>query len=61
MSISKNPVKNIIFEALQNSVPEYVIVHKIDPQNSAIEIDYEKITKHILRLLAKNGYKITKD
>lgn len=61
MSTSNNPVKNIIYDALQQSASDYIIIHRIDPKNSAMEIDYEKITREILKSLAKNGYKIIKN
>jgi hypothetical protein len=54
-----NPIKNIIFKALQDSFSENVIFHKIDDSNSIIEMNYEKITKTILKCLAQSGYKIT--
>lgn len=61
MSTSKNPVKNIIYDALQKSASDHIIIHRIDPKNSVMEIDYEKITKAILKSLNDNGYKIVKN
>jgi len=55
-----NPIKDIIFKALQDSFSENVTFHKIDDSNSIIEMDYEKITKSILKSLASEGYQITK-
>ena len=54
-----NPVKDIIFKALQDSFSANVTFHKIDDDNSVIEMDYNKITKEILKSLAKAGYQIT--
>ena len=53
-----NPIKGIIFKALQDSFSESVVFHKIDDTNSIIEMDYEKITKAILKSLAQADYKI---
>ena len=60
MSTSKNPVKNILYGALQKSV-DYISIHRIDRENSIIDIDYEKITKTILKSLSESGYKIIKE
>jgi hypothetical protein len=57
--MSKNPVKDLIFVALQDSFSDSVTFHKIDEDNSIIEMDYENITKAILKSLAKEGYQIT--
>jgi hypothetical protein len=57
--MSKNPIKDLIFVALQDSFSDSVVFHKIDDDNSIIEMDYEKITKAILKSLAKEGYQIT--
>ena len=57
---AKNPVKEIIYEALQGSASNSIIMHAIDKDNGVIEIDYEKITRAILKSLAENEYKITK-
>lgn len=56
--MSKNPIKDLIFVALQDSFSSSVTFHKIDEDNSVIEMDYHKITKAILKSLAKDGYKI---
>lgn len=56
----KNPVKNIIFKALQYSASDSITMHAIDHDNGVIDIDYEKITKAIMSALASEGYKITK-
>lgn len=61
MKYSKNPVKDIIYQALQNSVTEHIVIHKIDNDNSIMEVDYEKITKSILKSLNENKYKIIKE
>lgn len=61
MKYSKNPVKDIIYQALQNSVTEHIVMHKIDNDNSVMEVDYEKITKSILKSLNENQYKIVKE
>lgn len=53
-----NTIKDIIFKALQDSFSENVVFHKIDEKNSIIEMDYEKITKAILKSLAQAEYKI---
>lgn len=53
-----NPVKEIIFNALQNSYSDSIVIHTIDDENSAIEMDYHKITKAILKALGENNYKI---
>lgn len=55
-----NPVKDIIFKALQDSFSSSVTFHQIDNDNSIIEMDYNKITKIILKSLASDGYQITK-
>lgn len=55
-----NPVKEIIYQALQDSAPDGIIMHAIDNDNGVIEIDYEKITKAILKSLAEENYKIVK-
>ena len=55
---TNNPVKQIIYQALQDSAPQGIVMHAIDNDNGVIEIDYEKITKAILKSLAKDGYKI---
>lgn len=55
---SKNPIKDLIYQALQDSASNNIVMHKIDDENGVIEIDYEKITKAILKSLAKAGYKI---
>ena len=57
--MSKNPIKDLIFVALQDSFSDSVVFHKIDEDNSIIEMDYEKITRSILKSLAKEGYQIT--
>ena len=57
--MSKNPVKDLIFVALQDSFSDSVVFHKIDDDNSIIEMDYNKITRAILKSLAKEGYQIT--
>lgn len=54
-----NPVKDIIFKALQDSFSENVVFHKIDDDNSIIEMDYNEITREILKYLSKEGYQIT--
>ena len=56
----KNQIKDIIFNALLTSYSDSIIIHKIDSKNSAIEMDYHKITKEILDAIDKNGYKIIK-
>ena len=38
-------IKNILFE-----IGQTISIHKIDEQNSVIEIDYEKYTEDILRV-----------
>lgn len=53
-----NPIKDTIFKALQDSFSENVVFHTIDDKNSIIEMDYEKITKSILKSLAQAEYKI---
>jgi hypothetical protein len=53
-----NPIKDIIFKALQDSFSQNVVFHTIDDKNSIIEMDYEKITKAILKSLAQAEYKI---
>ena len=53
-----NPIKIIIFKSLQDSFAENVTFHKIDDENSIIEMDYERITREILRDLQKEGYSI---
>jgi hypothetical protein len=53
-----NPIKDIIFKALQDSFSANVVFHTIDDKNSTIEMDYEKITKAILKSLAQAEYKI---
>ena len=53
-----NPIKVVIFKSLQDSFAENVTFHKIDDENSIIEMDYERITKEILRDLQKEGYSI---
>lgn len=53
-----NPIKVVIFKSLQDSFAENVIFHKIDDENSIIEMDYESITREILRDLQKEGYSI---
>jgi nitrogen regulatory protein PII-like uncharacterized protein len=58
MSYSKNPVKDIIFQALQNSASDNIVMHTIDDENGVIEIDYEKITRAILKALNNAKYKI---
>ena len=55
-----NPVKDIIYQALQDSASNNIVMHTIDDQNGVIEINYEKITKAILKSLNSNGYKIVK-
>jgi len=44
--------------ALQDSFSDSVTFHKIDEDNSIIEMDYEKITKSILESLDQEGYRI---
>ena len=56
----KNQIKDIVFNALLTSYSDSIIIHKIDSKNSAIEMDYNKITKEILDAIDKNGYKIIK-
>ena len=56
----KNKIKDIVFNALLTSYSDSIIIHKIDSKNSAIEMDYNKITKEILDAIDKNGYKIIK-
>ena len=58
MSYSKNPVKELIYQALQDSAANNIVMHTIDDQNGVIEIDYEKITRAILKSLSNAGYKI---
>ena len=53
-----NPIKVVIFKSLQDSFAENVTFHKIDDENSIIEMDYERITREILRDLQKEGYSI---
>jgi hypothetical protein len=53
-------IKNIIFNALQDSYVDCVIIHKIDNQNSAIEMDYHKIAKFLIDSLLDKNYEITK-
>lgn len=53
-----NPIKVVIFKSLQDSFAENVTFHKIDDENSIIEMDYESITREILRDLQKEGYSI---
>ena len=53
-----NPIKVVIFKSLQDSFAENVTFHKIDDENSIIELDYERITREILRDLQKEGYSI---
>jgi hypothetical protein len=55
-----NDIKEIIFDALQNSYADAVIVHKIDSENSAIEMDYHMIAYSIINSLDENGYQIIK-
>jgi nitrogen regulatory protein PII-like uncharacterized protein len=55
-----NPVKDIIYQALQDSASNNIVMHTIDDENGVIEINYEKITKAILKSLNNNGYKIVK-
>lgn len=55
-----NNVKEIIFDALQHSYADAVIVHKIDSENSAIEMDYHMIAYAIIEKLNDCGYQITK-
>lgn len=56
----KNPIKNIIFNALQNSASDNIKIHEIDFDNGVIDINYENITKAIMSALTSEGYKITK-
>jgi len=56
--MSKNPIKDLIFVALQDSFSDSVTFHKIDDDNSVIEMDYDKITKAILKSLDQEGYRI---
>lgn len=51
-------IKSILFEALQTSFVHSVIIHKIDNENSAIEMDYESIADAIINALFENGYDI---
>ena len=53
-----SPIKVVIFKSLQDSFAENVTFHKIDDENSIIEMDYERITREILRDLQKEGYSI---
>jgi len=55
-----NPVKNIIYQALQDCASDSIVMHAIDDKNGVIEIDYEKITRAILKSLSRENYKITK-
>lgn len=57
---NNNPVKQIIYQALQDSAPEGIVMHAIDNDNGVIEIDYEKITRAILKALTKENYQIMK-
>jgi len=59
--LSKNKVKQIIYNSLQESANDGIQVHRIDSVNSIIEIDYEKITNKILKDLAKEKYKIIQE
>ena len=53
-------IKEIIFDALQHSYADAVIVHKIDSENSAIEMDYHMIAYTIIDKLNENKYQIVK-
>jgi hypothetical protein len=53
-------IKEIIFDALQHSYADAVIVHKIDSENSAIEMDYHMIAYAIIDKLNENKYQIVK-
>lgn len=55
-----NPVKEIIFKSLQDTASNNIVMHTIDNEHGVIEIDYEKITKAILKSLNSEGYKIIK-
>lgn len=55
-----NKIQDIIFDALQNSYVDAIVIHKIDSENSAIEMDYYKITEELMDALDKNGYHISK-
>ena len=54
-----DPIKDVIFKSLQDSFAENVTFHKIDDDNSIIEMNYERITREILRDLQKQGYTIS--
>lgn len=45
MSLEKE-IKNILFQ-----IGKDIIIHKIDPQNSIIEIDYDKYVDQILNTI----------
>jgi len=53
-------IKDILFTALQNSYVDSVIIHKIDSENSAIEMDYEAIACAVLKALSDNNYNVVK-
>jgi hypothetical protein len=53
-------IKDIIFKALQDSYVQAVIIHNIDGENSAIEMDYETIASVIINSLSDNNYEIIK-
>lgn len=53
-------LKEILSNALQESYVQSVIVHKIDNENSAIEMDYDTIVFAILQSLKDNDYEIIK-
>lgn len=53
-------IEQIIFDSLKNVFTSALTVHTIDDQNSAMELDYEKIAKAIIDDLGKNNYFIVK-
>lgn len=59
--MKEKEIKEIIFYALQHSYADSVIVHKIDSENSAIEMDYESIATAIINALADKNYAILKN
>lgn len=59
--MKEKEIKEIIFDALQHSYADSVIVHKIDSENSAIEMDYESIAAAIINALTNKDYIILKN
>jgi hypothetical protein len=46
----EDKIREILFHLVQN-----IIVHKIDQENSVLEIDYERYVKDISSLLEQTG------